>query len=155
MNKLRAIIATALSATIVGASGPNSVEPFGLDCTGVSVDGVKHVTTPIHWRYSVDVERQTFCILPDCNGLRQLGPVTDTTIRLFDEPLSTNYLVSTVDRKSGAFDLVMQSDLANIHVTGTCTWTAFTPFAADAKRVYPPLPRVGTHVVDAPPLPLP
>jgi len=128
---------------------------FGLDCTGTSVDGVKHITQPIHYRMSVDTISKTWCILPECDGRRQLGPVTDAEIRLFDEPLSTNYLVATVDRRTRAYDLVMQSELANIHVTGTCTWTPFTPFPPDIKRVYPPFPRAGTHVVDKPPLPLP
>ena len=154
-NMLKSLALAISSSAMTCAVAAPDVSQFGLDCKGVSVDGIKHTTTPIHYRMSIDVEHQTFCILPACDGLRQLGPVSDTTIRLFDEPLSTNYLVSTVDQKSGAYDLVMQSDLANIHVTGICTWTAFTPFPPDAKKVYPPFPRVGTHVVAEPPLPLP
>jgi len=54
--------------------------------------------------------------------------VQSTSLGAFDAMLSETFptkewhhLVSTIDRRSGAYDRVIQSELANIHVTGSCT----------------------------------
>jgi hypothetical protein len=144
-----------LCAMMIGASGSTLDGQFGLDCTGISVDGMKHTTTSFHYRMSVDMERGVFCLLPECKGLHQLGPVTDAEIGLFNHPIESNYLVGSVNRTSGAYRVAMQSSLANIYVTGMCDRTVFTPFAADAKPVHQPPPFPGDRIVATPPLPLP
>ena len=153
MKAFIAGIAIWLLSVNIAAAAPGN--QFGLDCTGDQIDGVKQTTTPFHARMSVDLVHKTLCFLPACDSLYQLGPVTDQQINLLYNPISSNYLVATVDRKTGAYQLVMQSHRANLRVGATCTYADFTPFPLGAKPAYTPLPKPGDRVVTSPPLPLP